>query len=351
MAQWYVGTVEQQTPDRTGAEGAEPAHARPETLALDAQDYDAEAVEELRASWLRRCEAAGCAEGPDDSDQRLGLLIALERAAAPDALAQVRGLLKGPDRLPSPVRLRSPGTLGARRAALDRAAAEWGAAVGSPAVVVDQLVQLRYLVTGSSVGDRLGRLVDRTMSTATRSATDELQRAAFSDPLTGCSNRRGLERDLDRELARCARAELDLSVVALDVDGLKKINDSEGHAAGDRALLLLVETLRRALRGLDGVYRVGGDEFIVLLPDASADDAVTAMARVEALGPPRFTWGVAGVRATGLFDAPALLAAADAQLYERRRSSRQASSRANLRRLQPKLRGPGEKDAQAGATG
>lgn len=312
--------------------------------------YDEEAVAELLSSWWQRCEMAGCAEGPDDSRERLQLLVALEQAAAPDALARVRGLLNNPERQPSEFRLRPPGSLGARREALERAAAEWGAAVGIPSVAVEQMVQLRYLVTGSAAGDRLGRLVDRAMTTATRAATDELQRAAFSDPLTGCANRRGLERDLGRELVRCARAELDLSVVALDLDGLKRINDTEGHAAGDRTLLRLVETLRRALRGLDGVYRVGGDEFIILLPDASPDDASGVMARVETLDPPSFTWGVAGVQATGLFDAPALLAAADAQLYERRRSLRAITS-SSRRRRRTGLRPAGEAGSQAGATG
>jgi diguanylate cyclase (GGDEF)-like protein len=278
--------------------------------------------------------------------------MALERAAPPDAIAKVRGLLGQGDRQPSPYRLRPPGSLGARRETLDRAASEWGVAVGSPMVVVEQMVQLRYLLAGSTEGDRLARLVDRAMIHAARAATDELQRAAFSDPLTGCANRRGLERDLERELARCARAELDLAVVALDVDGLKHINDTAGHAAGDQVLLLLVETLRRTLRGLDGVYRVGGDEFIVLLPDASPEAASAVMARVEKLDPPSFTWGVAGVQATGLFDAPALLAAADDQLYERRRTLRGISyADAKRRRAGRSLARGAEDEAQAGATG
>ncbi len=342
--------VDRRTPDRAGGGTTEPETSDRLLRAHEQEDYDEEAVAELLAAWWRRCESSGCAEGPDDSAERLRLLIALEQAAAPDSLARVRGLLNSPGRQPSPLRLRPPGSLGARREALDVAAARWGAAIGIPSLAVEQMVQLRYLVTGSAAGDRLGRLVDRAMTTATRAATDELQRAAFSDPLTGCANRRGLERDLERELARCARAELDLSVVALDVDGLKNINDTQGHAAGDQTLLRLVETLRRALRGLDGVYRVGGDEFIVLLPDASPEDASGVMARVETLDPPAFTWGVAGVQATRLFDAPALLAAADAQLYERRRSARGITS-ATSRRRRPPAREPAAESAQTGATG
>lgn len=323
----------------------------PDATRLSDEEFDADAVSELLASWQQRCEATGCDTGPDDGRERYGLLVALEQAAPPDALAKVRGTFNRPGREPSKYRLRTPGTLGARRAALDEAATAWGACVGNPTLAAEQMVLLRHLVSGSAAGDRLGRLVDRALVAATRAATDELQRAAFSDPLTGCANRRALERDLERELARCARAELDLSVVALDVDGLKAINDSEGHAAGDRTLLLLVETLRRALRGLDGVYRIGGDEFIVVLPDTSSDDAAIVMARVEKLAPPSFTWGAAGVRATRLFDAPALLGAADDQLYERRRQIRGVAWADAHRRP---LAFPGDDDGletQAGATG
>jgi GGDEF domain-containing protein len=310
-------------------------------------DHDVEAVEEVFSSWLQRCAATGCATGPDDRTERHAMLVALERAATPDALARMRGTLAGRNEQPS--RPRPAGTVGTRRRALDDSAKAWGTSVASPALVVEQMLLLRHLVAGSSDGERLGRLVDRSMLVATRAATDGLQRAAFSDPLTGCANRRGLERDLARELSRCARAELDLCVVAIDVDGLKRVNDSDGHAAGDRVLLQLVETLRRALRGLDGVYRVGGDEFIVVLPDTSPEDAAVVMGRVEQLGPPPFTWGAASVLATGDFDGAALLREADDRLYDRRRRVRglDLAERASPR-ARP-LRRPGASAATARA--
>ena len=136
----------------------------------------------------------------------------------------------------------------------------------------------------------------------------------------------------------------------MDFDGLKHINDSEGHVAGDRALLQLVEGLRRALRTLDGVYRLGGDEFVVVLPDTSIDGAEVVMARVERLGAPSFSWGVASVQSTGGVDAALLMSAADDTLYERRRrdpGSRLAVVRArppatsrNCRRFRPPSVGP-----------
>ncbi|MHB8247150.1 MAG: GGDEF domain-containing protein [Acidimicrobiales bacterium] len=289
-------------------------------MAAEGGPFDTEAVQELFYSWNQRCSATGCATGPEDRAQRIGLLAALERAAAPNALARVRGILAAGG--PRPTLPRAAGTIGARRGALEEASRAWGSSIGSPSLVVEQMLLLRHLVSGSVEGDRLGRLVDRSMLVATRAATDELQRAAFSDPLTGCANRRALERDLERELARCARAELDLCVVAIDVDGLKHFNDTQGHAAGDRILLQLVETLRGALRGLDGVYRVGGDEFIIVLPDTSSEGAEVVMARLENAGAPSFSWGIATVGATGELDAAALLRAADAELYDRRRARR-----------------------------
>jgi diguanylate cyclase (GGDEF)-like protein len=193
--------------------------------------------------------------------------------------------------------------------------------------VVEQLVQLRLLVAVEPGERGITRLIDLTMVNACRGATDELQRAAFSDPLTGCSNRRAFERDFERELARCARAELDLSVVAIDLDGLKAFNDTEGHAAGDRQLELLVDTLRKALRSMDGVYRLGGDEFGLVLADTSPDDAAVLIARAVRLGAPSFSWGTASYMSTGCAGVAELLAVADADLYARRRVKRASPAR------------------------
>ncbi len=199
-------------------------------------------------------------------------------------------------------------------------------------LALEQLVQLRGLVAVEPGQRAMARLVDLTMVNACRGATDELQRAAFSDPLTGCSNRRAFERDLDRELARCARAELDLSIVAIDLDGLKAVNDTAGHAAGDERLVHLVDTLRRALRSMDGVYRLGGDEFGVVLPDTSLEDAAVVMARATRLGAPPFSWGTASYSSTGCVNVADLLAVADADLYARRRVVRVSPVRTRSRK-------------------
>ncbi|HEV8065807.1 MAG TPA: GGDEF domain-containing protein [Acidimicrobiales bacterium] len=297
-----------------------PQASKPSAEAVSEDDLAA--VEGLAQAWMRRCRASGCATGPADTTERTALLVCLEGAATPDAVQRVRGTFSSRARASAPPP-RSPSTVAARRKALELAATRWGARVASPALVVEQLLLLRHLVTTASDGERLGRLVDRAMLHATQAATDELQLAAFTDALTGCANRRAFDRDLERELARCARAELDLCVVAADLDGLKRINDTDGHAAGDRAILQLVEAFRRALRGLDGVYRVGGDEFLVVLPDTSVDDAAVVMARVDRIAP-AFSWGVSSVSTAGSFDGELLIELADEALYDRRRTARKA---------------------------
>jgi diguanylate cyclase (GGDEF)-like protein len=112
-----------------------------------------------------------------------------------------------------------------------------------------------------------------------------------------------------------------VTVVAVDLDGLKRINDSEGHAAGDAALLALVRALYSALRDEDTVFRVGGDEFVILLPFTSVDVAELLMRRIQASGAPAFTWGAAGYPGDGA-DARQLVDAADQDLYRRRQGRR-----------------------------
>jgi len=84
------------------------------------------------------------------------------------------------------------------------------------------------------------------------------------DPLTGCLNRRGWTEVVTAEERRCRRHDLDAVVVIVDLDGLKAVNDSEGHDAGDRRLVGCGAALRRAVRAEDAVARLGGDEFAVL---------------------------------------------------------------------------------------
>lgn len=101
------------------------------------------------------------------------------------------------------------------------------------------------------------------------------------DPLTGALNRKGLDEALAREIARAQRRASSLCIGLLDVDNFKKINDNHGHHAGDAALLHLTEVIKENLRPQDSLGRFGGEEFVVILPDTDAEDAVKAMHRLQ----------------------------------------------------------------------
>ncbi len=107
----------------------------------------------------------------------------------------------------------------------------------------------------------------------------ELERAASTDPLTTLANRREISRRGQRQLA-ALRGNERLAVVALDLDGFKKLNDDFGHHRGDRALVGLAECLKSLTRELDLVGRLGGDEFIVALPVGSVKEGVASANRV-----------------------------------------------------------------------
>lgn len=96
-----------------------------------------------------------------------------------------------------------------------------------------------------------------------------LREQSVRDHLTGLFNRRYMEETLEREISRASRKRLSLGVIMLDVDGLKRCNDTWGHAAGDAVLRELGSFLLGHFRGEDVSCRYGGDEFVIILPDAS----------------------------------------------------------------------------------
>ncbi len=98
-----------------------------------------------------------------------------------------------------------------------------------------------------------------------------LREQSVRDHLTGLFNRRYMEETLERELLRASRKQLSLGMIMLDVDDFKRFNDTHGHAAGDEILREVGNLLLKHVRGEDVPCRYGGDEFILILPDASRE--------------------------------------------------------------------------------
>ena len=112
-------------------------------------------------------------------------------------------------------------------------------------------------------------------------ANARLEELSQRDPLTGLFNRRHLFKKLEHELARVRRGHT-FSVVMLDLDGFKRINDEQGHLRGDLLLKEIAQSLLASTRVVDVAARYGGDEFLIVLPDADADQARVVAERVSA---------------------------------------------------------------------
>jgi diguanylate cyclase (GGDEF)-like protein len=161
---------------------------------------------------------------------------------------------------------------------------------------------------------------------------ERLHSAATTDGLTGLFNRRAIEERLEAEISRSVRHQVRTTIALVDLDRFKLINDTLGHAAGDRYLVHIGELLRQHVRTLDVAGRIGGDEFLVILPMTSVEEARIFAGRFR-VGQEQFNashpeFGQATV-SIGLAESPrdgesvsSLLAAADAALYRAKRAGR-----------------------------
>ncbi len=132
-------------------------------------------------------------------------------------------------------------------------------------------------------GAVLGTVVTITDITAQRALEQQLREAALHDPLTGLPNRALLMDRIEQALHAQRRHGTPAAVVYCDLDGFKEINDTQGHAAGDAALVRAAQALRRAVRPGDTVARIGGDEFVVLCPGiGTAAEAEDLVGRIDA---------------------------------------------------------------------
>jgi len=128
----------------------------------------------------------------------------------------------------------------------------------------DRVFNTSDMLFMAAVADQVAVALDRAR---------QFSREARTDHLTGLANRREFERVMEREVALAERHERRLSVMMIDLDNLKRINDRQGHRAGDAALRLVAQQLQRVVRASDVCARLGGDEFAVAMPETSIERA------------------------------------------------------------------------------
>ncbi len=110
----------------------------------------------------------------------------------------------------------------------------------------------------------------------------DLEEAAFYDPLTGAYNRRFIIEYINEELRKSKRLKSEFSILLVDLNDFKKVNDRYGHEAGDRALKIVIRELRHALRDYDLIARWGGDEFLIVLPAEKGSEVLEVANRLVA---------------------------------------------------------------------
>ncbi|MDQ1686857.1 MAG: hypothetical protein QOC82_3594 [Frankiaceae bacterium] len=204
-------------------------------------------------------------------------------------------------------------------------------------LVADGVVGVLVAETGERSGARIERRVIATTeryaghaALAIRNANllARVQQMAVTDGLTQLSNRRAFDRSLDRELTRAARTDGRLSVVLLDIDHFKQLNDNHGHVVGDAVLRQIAHELQLCGREYDTIARYGGEEFAAVLPGCSSGLALQVAERLrvavqDAPSEVKVTasCGVATYPYDGI-DVSGLLSAADRALYTSKRSGR-----------------------------
>lgn len=148
-----------------------------------------------------------------------------------------------------------------------------------------------------------------------------LSELARTDALTGLPNRRALDEELARQVARSRREDTPLCAAVLDLDNFKAVNDAHGHARGDQVLREAARAWRAALRAAEFLARCSGDEFMVVLPNCSLRAASLAMRRVHAATPAGLACSAGVARWDGRESAAELTERADRALYAAKRAA------------------------------
>jgi diguanylate cyclase (GGDEF)-like protein len=279
--------------DELAAGGDPEAHQR-STVARERSSHDRDEVSALRDE--------GASERTDVAEERDQAAVLRDRGAeARDALARLHDLQSDDEASPDDIVVRAERDRA--RAAADRVKA----ANDRARAAADRK---------AAAGERAEALRQRAKS------EDELKRLT-TDELTGARGRTFGLAEISRELERAYRTGVTLVLAFVDVDGLKQVNDSEGHLAGDALLQLVGQTIRANVRPYDVIVRYGGDEFVCAMPNISAREARTRFEKIAAaLAAVRaehsVTFGIAEAdRGDGLKE---VLARADADLLEVRRA-------------------------------
>ncbi len=188
-----------------------------------------------------------------------------------------------------------------------------------------------YIIKGQVDGKFLTRILNYNLERSRLQM--ELQRLSLVDPLTGLYNRRGFTTLAAQHLKLASRSKRGFGIFSIDVDGLKKVNDRDGHAAGDRLLAAVAGVLTSAFRGSDIVARMGGDEFAVMAMDLQKEHMILLEARLAdrlrqhnaGLPPDQaagFSTGAVYFDPAGPATLEGLLDHADRLMYEKKRSAK-----------------------------
>lgn len=212
---------------------------------------------------------------------------------------------------------------------LAAAAFGWRGAIASAAAAVGLAVFWATArdVPFETVAPRLGTLAvvafivglqankSRRLEVERAQLLEELRRMAMLDQLTGVANRRSWDERFDVELRHAARAGHELVLVAVDLDGLKHVNDTRGHEGGDQLIRATAAALSDGIRETDFVARVGGDEFLLLLPRCTAEVASRLVERMIAAAPSGHGFSAGVAVWDGVEAGRELAARADRALY------------------------------------